>query len=192
MQKGYFLPIAFTLLLSSCGPLENHLVQREYLSINSPSSPRDTITYRAGSVEIFKAGEPLPFAYERLGVVKAMGRGNESAAQLYNHLLYETYRQGGNAVIGVKDTLSTRDFGEEGSYSVPTVTGIAVNAYKDRQYRSMYPIDSSRFFIEVVKNDSIEAHNTRDERAFGQVMSGTLLTGIMVLGIIYGEEEEEE
>ena len=130
MQKFYLFLIVIIALFTACGPLESDLVKREYLSLKTDAPPADSIVNKASSIELFEHGQPLPFKYQRLGVVKALGAGQEKPAALKSHLLYETWQQGGNAVIGVKDTTVVRYFRDEGRYKVPAQVGIAVRAIK--------------------------------------------------------------
>lgn len=191
MQKNYFFSILLALLFASCAPLENDLVKREYLPIQNTESQRDSVITKAATVELFEAGESLPFNFQKLGLVKALGKGQESPDQLQKHLLYETYLQGGNAVIGVKDTTAVRYFKDDGHYTVPALIGIAVQMEKDNYYYNLTPVDSTRAFVKNVKTQKQSIRNQRELKAFGNVMKTLFYGGILTLAIIYGDEVEE-
>lgn len=191
MQKSYLYIVLLAMLLASCAPLENDLVKREYLPIENAESQRDSVITKAATVELFEAGESLPFNFRKLGLVKALGKGQESPDQLQKHLLYETYLQGGNAVIGVKDTTAVRYFKDEGDYTVPVLIGIAVQMEKDDYYYNLTPVDSTRAFVKNVKTQKQSIRNQREQKAFGNVMKTLFYGGILTLAIIYGDEVEE-
>ncbi len=117
--------------LSSCLVSNGNTTARTYLPLTKDSN---LVRSKNKQVALYFSGEPINFSYQKLGYLTVQSNQYTSTSDLLDHLKYEAWKQGANAVITITDSETTREQSigladkNKTTYKARTFKGLAVLA----------------------------------------------------------------
>jgi hypothetical protein len=137
------------------------------------------------AIAVYFDGESIPFEYIKLGIVEVTGNQCASTESLLNHLKYEAFKCGANAVIATKDGYSDRQSGmlfsktPPTNYSAHVYSGIAVKVKDGYLADSLSRIGSTSFINKAVADDQAYGRKSSNQ-LIGSFVFGIILTGVVI------------
>jgi hypothetical protein len=186
-MRFYFYAIVpfFCFLLSSCLLTYGDTISRSFTKLSGDSSIKQSTNK---PMLLFFDGEPITFEYTKIGLIEVKGDPNTSTPDLLNHLKYEAFKNGGDAVIVVKDGYATRQSGVVFSKTPPTnytshiFSGIAVKVKKPAELFDQSSNKDTTFISKVKLIDEANAKQASNQ-FIGSFVIVLILTGILIYAV---------
>jgi hypothetical protein len=172
-------------LLSGCLVTYGDTISRSFTKLNGDSSIKQPTKK---PMLLFFDGEPITFEYTKIGLIEVKGDPNTSTTDLLNHLKYEAFKNGGDAVIVVKDGYATRQSGVIFSKTPPTnytshiFSGIAIKIKKSLDLIDQSSNNDTTFISKVKSIDEANAKRTSNQ-FIGSFVIVLILTGVLIYAV---------
>jgi len=170
-------------LFSACLVTYGDNISRSYATLQPNTLPA---TPPNRGVPLFYEGEKVDFHYDKMGWVTVEGAQGNSQRELQDHLKFEAYKNGANALVLVKSSYKTRESGTLFSKTPPqkydalVLTGLAIRV-DSLTYTTIAPEDSDTGFVKTATRDDTRAGN----RTAGQLVGSALLSVTCVVLTAY-------
>ncbi len=177
----YFLLLAFQFVfLSSCFVTYGDNIQKSYTQIKI-----DTNQVLKKSVLLYFDNEEIKYQYIKLGYVEVKGAENSNNQELLDHLKYEAWRNGANAIINVNDNFSSRQSGtylnkeSKINYDSHIFKGIVVKL-NETDYNNNIDNLNDTLFINRTLNYQNHIEKRTGNQFKASLIAVALLTGLII------------
>ncbi|MBN1984228.1 MAG: hypothetical protein JW795_22060 [Chitinivibrionales bacterium] len=151
-----------------------------------PSS-KNQYTPNQGGVAVYFENVPPPFAYEQIGLVKAVGAHRDDDRKIIDRLKYEAWKYGADAVMSVKRSTQAREEGyvlekeeDQTRYDATLYTGVAIKCIDS----ICPPVEPDSVIIDVVpKQLTVESKTIENQinMSIFAFLIGALGAGVMTI-----------
>lgn len=167
---------------SSCLVTYGDTISRQYTLLKPDTT---NLVPMNKPIPVYFDGEPINFPYVKIGLVEVKGDQFSNTSDLINHLKYEAFKNGGDAVIAVKDGYTTRQSGllfsktPPAEYSSHVYTGIAVKL--DEQHKTQPGSTGDIEYITRVQAYDAKCAKSNNNRFTASIV----LTFVLIGAVIY-------
>lgn len=166
--------LASPLFFSSCLVTYGDNIARTYSVIHPGAMPA---AMPAKGIPLYYEGENTNFSYTKMGWITVEGSQGKSQDELQDHLKYEAYKNGANAVLLVKSSYKVRERGMLFSKTPPekydalVLSGLAVTLDSLPYTKFIDPNADTSFVNKARRSDFKDA-----KRGTGQFIGSVILT----------------
>jgi hypothetical protein len=171
-----FLFIALSIGFSSCLVSHGNTTARSFIPLTKDST---LVRSKNKQVALYFTGEPINFTYQKLGYLTVQSNQYTSTSDLLDHLKYEAWKQGANAVITITDSETTREQSigivdkNKTTYTARTFKGLAVLANENE--------------LPQLKSDTTFVYRMSEvDRSNGSLYEGQLVASLILFIALIG------
>jgi hypothetical protein len=177
----YFLIFAFQFVfLSSCFVTYGDNIQKSYTLIKV-----DSTQLFKKPVLLYFDNEEINYQYIKLGYVEVKGAENSNNQELLEHLKYEAWRNGANAIININDNFSSRQSGtylnkeSKINYDSHIFKGVAIKL-NEVDYNKNIDNLNDTLFISKTLNYQHHIEKRTGNQFKASLIAVALLTGLII------------